>query len=185
MSQPPEQPPNQAVSDPTLPQPASPNPIRHGILRNPSGLNRTGSSPPAPRRMESIILPPADFDDDLEDDEEEDQFDEKELTADEIYQNALGGRWGEGPSKVDVVDAERDFRQLERSLTQISRRSSMGPPELSVIRRKSSRKQQQQEAGLTQDEQIKQEGDFDFEAHLKDKIIPGVQAKGLKHKTMG
>ncbi|KAF9086192.1 hypothetical protein BGX29_001515, partial [Mortierella sp. GBA35] len=162
MSQPPEQPPNQAVSDPTLPQPASPNPIRHGILRNPSGLNRTGSSPPAPRRMESIILPPADFDDDLEDDEEEDQFDEKELTADEIYQNALGGRWGEGPSKVDVVDAERDFRQQH-----------------------GSRKQQQQEAGLTQDEQIKQEGDFDFEAHLKDKIIPGVQAKGLKHKTMG
>ncbi|OAQ31960.1 hypothetical protein K457DRAFT_71238 [Linnemannia elongata AG-77] len=68
----------------------------------------------------------------------------------------------------------------------MSRRGSTGPPEPSVIRRRSSYKQQQQEqAGLTQDEQIKQEGDFDYETHLKDKIIPGAQAKGLKSKTMG
>lgn len=135
--------------------------------------------------MESIIPPLADFDDDM-DDEEDDEFDEKELTADEIYQNALGGRWGEGPSKVDVVDAERDFRMLERSLTQMSRRSSTGPPEPPVIRRRSSRKQEQlEQVGLTQDEQIKQEGDFDYESHLKNKIIPGAQAKGLKNKTMG
>ncbi|KAG0272353.1 hypothetical protein BGZ97_010997, partial [Linnemannia gamsii] len=122
----------------------------------------------------------------MDDDEDEDQFDEKELTADEIYQNALGGRWGEGPSKVDVVDAERDFRKLERSLTQMSRRSSAGPAEPPVIRRRSSRKQQQQEqAGLSQEEQIKQEGDFDYESHLKNKVLPGVEAKGLKSKTMG
>ncbi|KAK3846546.1 MAG: ABC-2 type transporter-domain-containing protein [Linnemannia gamsii] len=136
--------------------------------------------------MESIIPPLADFDDDMdEDDEEDDQFNEKELTADEIYQNALGGRWGEGPSKVDVIDAERDFRKLERSLTQLSRRSS-GVPETSVIRRRSSRKQQQQEQGeLTQEEQLKQEGDFDYESHLKNTVIPGAMAKGLKSKTMG
>ncbi|KAF9100140.1 hypothetical protein BGX29_006761 [Mortierella sp. GBA35] len=46
-------------------------------------------------QVESIIPPLADFDDDVEDDDD-DQLDEKELTADEIYQNALGGRWGEG-----------------------------------------------------------------------------------------
>ncbi|KAG0380213.1 hypothetical protein BGX24_009550 [Mortierella sp. AD032] len=183
MSQPPQQPPNQAGSDPVTP-------VRQGILRNTSAFNRdqqqqhTGGS--SSRQMESIIPPLADFDDDMdEDDEEDDQFNEKELTADEIYQNALGGRWGEGPSKVDVIDAERDFRKLERSLTQLSRRSS-GLPEPSVIRRRSSRKQQQQEQGeLTQEEQLKQEGDFDYESHLKNTIIPGAMAKGLKSKTMG
>src|SRR5690349_14849436 len=166
MSLPPNQPPNQAGSS----DPPAAQPVRQGILRNLSTFNRGQDATSSSRQMESIIPPLADFDDDL-DDEEEDEFDEKELTADEIYQNALGGRWGEGPSKVDVVDAERDFRKLERSLTQMSRRSSTGPPEPSVIRRRSSHKPQQQEqAGLTQDEQIKQEGDFDYETHLKDKI---------------
>lgn len=184
MSQPPNQPPNQAgSSDPHAAQ----QPAKRGILRNPSTSNQgqVQQAASSPRQMESIIPPLADFDDNMDDDDDEDQFDEKELTADEIYQNALGGRWGEGPSKVDVVDAERDFRKLERSLTQMSRRSSIGPPEPSVIRRRSSRKQQQDQAGLTQDEQIKQEGDFDYESHLKNKILPGAEAQGFKSKTMG
>ncbi|KAK3837776.1 MAG: ABC-2 type transporter-domain-containing protein [Linnemannia elongata] len=181
MSQPSNQPPNQAGSS----GPPAAQPVRQGILRNASTFIRGQDATSSPRQMESIIPPLADFDDDM-DDEEDDEFDEKELTADEIYQNALGGRWGEGPSKVDVVDAERDFRMLERSLTQMSRRSSTGPPEPPVIRRRSSRKQEQlEQVGLTQDEQIKQEGDFDYESHLKNKIIPGAQAKGLKNKTMG
>jgi hypothetical protein len=183
MSQQPQQLPNQVGSDPTAPQPDPP--VRQGILRNASISNRGQQQ--SSRQLESIIPPLADFNDNMEDeDEDEDEFDEKELTADEIYQNALGGRWGEGPSKVDVVDAERDFRKLERTLTQKSRRSSIGIPEPSIIRRRSSRKQQQQEqAALTQDEQIKHESDFDYEAHLKNKVIPGIQAKGLKNKTMG
>ncbi|KAG0297672.1 hypothetical protein BGZ96_005336 [Linnemannia gamsii] len=183
MSQPPNQPPNMAgSSDP----PAAQQPVRRGILRNASTSNQGQGQQTAstPRQKESIIPPLADFDDNMDDDDDEDQFDEKELTADEIYQNALGGRWGEGPSKVDVVDAERDFRKLERSLTQMSRRSSTAPPEPSAIRRRSSRKPQEQD-GLTQDEQIKQEGDFDYEYHLKNKIIPEAEAQGFKSKTMG
>ncbi|KAF9088511.1 hypothetical protein BGX23_007297 [Mortierella sp. AD031] len=114
MSQSPEKQRSQVGSDPVPPQAASPNPVRHGILRNPLRLTRSGGSyAPSPRQIESIIPPLADFDDDVEDDDD-DQLDEKELMADEIYQNALGSRWGEGPSRVDVVDAESDFRKLER-----------------------------------------------------------------------
>ncbi|KAI1297534.1 hypothetical protein EDD11_007114 [Mortierella claussenii] len=135
------------------------------------------------RRMNSIIPPPQEFDDD-ELDEEEKEEDYPEISPDEAYQNALGGRWGEGPSNVDVVDAQRDFRQLERTLTQISRRSSAGTAgEPGMVRRKSSARKPQ--TGFTQEEQIKQEGDFDYETHLKERILPAAREKGLKMRTMG
>ncbi|KAF9180169.1 hypothetical protein BGZ51_006283 [Haplosporangium sp. Z 767] len=193
-------PPNQEPTDPdsSQTQPPQQQPQRHGILRNPStpqsATPATGShgilrNPPTTgartHRLNSIIPPPEEFDDDeLDDSESETQ---PEITEDETYQNALGGRWGEGPSKVDVEDAERDFRQLERTLTSISRRSSAAAEEAGgSMRRKSSHKEkQQQQLPSTQEEQIKQEGDFDYEAHLKNKIIPQAKAKGLKWRTMG
>ncbi|KAG0056067.1 hypothetical protein BGZ83_006504 [Gryganskiella cystojenkinii] len=149
------------------------------------------------QRHNSIIPPPADFGDDpdLDDsDDEDDLF--PELTADEAYQNALAGRWGEGPSKVDVIDAERDFRQLERTLTTLSRRSSglggaaaagVDLDERGMIRRKSSRKQRQQQElpTTTEEEAIKKEGDFDYETHLKTNILPSAQKSGYKMRVMG
>ncbi|KAF9930336.1 hypothetical protein FBU30_000609 [Linnemannia zychae] len=187
MSEPPQRPSDQPDINSTALQPSSSAPAPRGILRNASSFNPR----PLAHRKESIIPPPADFDEDMGDDEEIDDVDEEKLTEDEIYQNALGGRWGEGPSKVDVVDAERDFRKLERTMTHISRSSSAAPPEPPVIRRRSTRKQE--EAGLHREEvqvrkeegRIEQEGDFDYEEHLTKTVIPGAQAKGLKSRTMG
>ncbi|KAG9324330.1 hypothetical protein KVV02_006576 [Mortierella alpina] len=161
---------------PVPPQVPSPT-ARHGILRNPS-------SAPRMQRMNSIIPPPSEFgDSDLEDDDEDNDL--PELTADEAYQNALGGRWGEGPSKVDVIDAERDFRMLERTLSGLSRRASFpDDQEPTVVRRKSSKKAVPT-LPSTQEEAIKQEGHFDYEAHLKENILPKAKAKGLKMRTMG
>ncbi|KAG0249180.1 hypothetical protein BG011_009523 [Mortierella polycephala] len=193
-------PPNQELTNPdssqTQTQPSQQQQQRHGILRNPShsaapatalhGILRNPSTTDARTyRLNSIIPPPEEFnDDELDESESEAQ---PEITEDEAYQNALGGRWGEGPSKVDVEDAERDFRQLERSLTSISRRSSAAAVEAGgIMRRKSSYKEkQQQQLEPTQEEQIQQEGDFDYEDHLKNKIIPQAKAKGLKWRTMG
>jgi hypothetical protein len=153
-----------------------------GILRNQSSSN---NRQPA-QQTNSIIPPPEEFGEDDLYEEDDDEY--PELTPDQAYQNALGGRWGEGPSKVDVIDAERDFRQLERTLTTMSRRSSMGGSvsEPGLTRRKSSdRSQHQQPAVLLQDEQIKQEGDFDLETHLQENVLPGIASRGLKLKTMG
>lgn len=166
--------------------------VRQGILRNPS------SQPGPIQRHNSIIPPPADFGEDpeLEDDDDDDE-DDLELTPDEAYQNALGGRWGEGPSKVDVIDAERDFRQLERTLTTLSRRGSsfsgaaaagVDLDEHGMVRRKSSRKLKPGIAPTAEEAQadaIKQEGAFDYEAHLKTNIIPSSKESGLKMRTMG
>ncbi|KAG0352588.1 hypothetical protein BGZ54_002680 [Gamsiella multidivaricata] len=166
---PPQPPPNAAATSASAPLPTP----RQGILRNPPSASHTRT-----QRMNSIIPPPDDFrDDDLDNDYSEDD-DLPELTPDEAYQNALGGRWGEGPSRVDVIDAERDFRQLERTLSHLSRSSSAaaaGGVEPGMPRRKSARKLQP-ELGPTQEEAIKQEGDFDYETHLKEKIIPGAAA---------
>jgi len=167
-------------------------PVRQGILRNPS------SRPGPIQRHSSIIPPPADFGEDLEQEDDDDDDDlYPELTADEAYQNALGGRWGEGPSNVDVIDAERDFRQLERTLTTLSRRSSglggaaaagVDLDEHGMVRRRSSRKQKQGlpvTAEEAQADAIRQEDDFDYEAHLKTNIIPSAKKVGYKMRTMG
>ncbi|KAG0094059.1 hypothetical protein BGZ92_009267 [Podila epicladia] len=158
---------------------------RQGILRNPS----TSQPPSAPQRSLSIIPPPEPFGDDSDLDSDLEVAPEDALTEDQIYQNALAGRWGEGPSKVDVIDAERDFRKLERTLTSISRRSSTGAQEEGIIRRRSSRKQQQQQGlPMTAEERtqdaIKKEGEFDLETHLKE-VIPAQKASGIKMRTMG
>ncbi|KFH67291.1 hypothetical protein MVEG_06026 [Podila verticillata NRRL 6337] len=186
MSQQPLQPPNPDGSGAgQYPQQPS-TPVRQGILRNPSS-----SQPPSTsQRSYNIIPPPEPFNDDSDLDSDIDETPEDALTEDQVYQNALAGRWGEGPSKVDVIDAERNFRRLERTLTSLSRRSSSGPHEEGIVRRRSSRKQQQQqELPLTDEEQaqeaIKQEGEFDLETHLKDQIIPGQEASGIKMRIMG
>lgn len=186
MSQQPPQPPYPDGSGAGQYQQQPSVPTRQGILRNPSS-----SQPPyVTQRSLSIIPPPEPFDDDSDLDSDIEETPEDALTEDQVYQNSLAGRWGEGPSKVDVIDAERDFRKLERTLTSLSRRSSAGSREEGIVRRRSSRKQQQlQGLPVTAEEQaqdaIKQEGEFDFETHLKDEIIPAQKASGIKMRTMG
>ncbi|KAK3823093.1 MAG: ABC-2 type transporter-domain-containing protein [Benniella sp.] len=61
---------------------------------------------------------------------------------------------------------------------------SVGEPGL-TRRRSSHGSQYQQQAVLSQDEQIKQEADFDLETHLQENVLPGIASRGLKLKTMG
>ncbi|KAG0022990.1 hypothetical protein BGZ80_010678 [Entomortierella chlamydospora] len=161
MSQSPQPPPD--TGDDTNP---SQTPTRQGILLNPGSNVRP--------RMNSIIPPPEDFED-----EEFNEAEEKDhVSPEQAYLDSISGRWGEGPSKVNVTNAERDFRQLERTITAMSRGASItSVPADQEGRRKST---------LTaQDEAIRREGDYDYEAHLKEKILPGVAAKGIKIRTMG
>ncbi|KAF9114948.1 hypothetical protein BGX27_009378 [Mortierella sp. AM989] len=157
MSQPPQPPLDAGNNKP-------PQPTRQGILRNTNSTTRP--------RMNSIINPPEDFDDD-----ELDEIQEKEdVSPEQAYLDSIGGRWGEGPSKVNVTDAQREFRELERTMTAASR-GSIGAASNQVRKRKSTTN--------AQDEAIRQEGDFDFETHLKENILPGAAEKGIKLRTMG
>ncbi|KAG0265706.1 hypothetical protein DFQ27_000439 [Actinomortierella ambigua] len=129
---------------------------RRGILRN------TSSFQPHP----SILPVPQIFHNDTIDDEPE-----EEISPEEAYQNSIGGRWGEGPSKVDVADAERSFRRLDRRLTQLSRaESGKGPAE--------------EKEPLGEGEAPK-EAEFDLEEHLKDRILPAQQQQGIKLRHLG
>ncbi|KAF9358893.1 hypothetical protein BGX26_000678 [Mortierella sp. AD094] len=161
MSQSPQPPPNAGNANPSQP------PTRQGILRN-----TTSNARP---RMDSIIPPPEDFDDDELNEVEEEKED---ISPEQAYLDSIGGRWGEGPSKVNVVDAERDFRQLERTMTAASRGAIINATPADQVRRRKS-------ALDAQDEAIRQEGDYDYETHLKEKILPGVAEKGIKIRTMG
>ncbi|KAF9968016.1 hypothetical protein BGZ73_000273, partial [Actinomortierella ambigua] len=135
--------------------PTSPNeqPVRRGILRNASSY----------QRKQSILPIPETFHDETIDDEPE-----EEISPEEAYQNAIGGRWGEGPSNVDVMDAERSFRQLDRQLSQLSRRESGRV--LSVERPKI---------------EVPKEAVFDLEGHLKGTILPAHEEQGIKLRQMG
>ncbi|KAG0221971.1 hypothetical protein BGW42_007045, partial [Actinomortierella wolfii] len=139
---------------------------RRGILRNTSSYQ-----PP-----QSILPTPEDFQDDVT----EEELEEEELSPEEAYQNAIGGRWGEGPSKVDVVDAERSFRRLDRRLTEVSRRESvksLGGGEEGLIRRISRK--------LSMAAEPPKEAEFDLETHLKEKVVAASRAQGIKRRQMG
>ncbi|KAF9341801.1 hypothetical protein BGZ91_002056 [Linnemannia elongata] len=93
----------------------------------------------------------------IEDDDEEDTHSETGT-----YEDAVSGRWGEGPSRVNVVGAEKDFKKLERQLT---RRSSL-------YRTQTGEK-------TTNDGM-----DFDLTNYLKD-IIPRAEDAGIKRRNLG
>ncbi|KAF9208169.1 hypothetical protein BGZ49_009566 [Haplosporangium sp. Z 27] len=165
MSQTPQPPPNPGGSG---------NPgARQSILRNPP----TSNSQPDNPRMNSIIPIPED-----EDDEVDDNLNEKEdVTPEQAYIESIGGRWGEGPSNVNVTDAQRDFRELERTMTALSRGQSFGAASATAP----EQLRQRRPTGTGQEEAIRKEGDFDFETELKENILPAAAKKGLKMRTMG
>ncbi|KAF9180757.1 hypothetical protein BGZ51_009356 [Haplosporangium sp. Z 767] len=93
-----------------------------------------------------------------------DDDDESEETHSDAgtYDDAVNGRWGEGPSRVNVVGAEKDFKKLERQLT---RRSSLYRTQ-------------------TGEKTANDGGDFDLTSYLKD-IIPRAQDAGIKRRNLG
>ncbi|KAF9969887.1 hypothetical protein BGZ73_007565 [Actinomortierella ambigua] len=92
--------------------------------------------------------------------DDDDMEDEKSETA--TYQDAISGRWGEGPSNVNVLGAQRDFKKLERRLT---RRSS-------IYRT------------MTGEKTAEDGGDFDLTSYLQD-LIPRSQDAGIKPRNLG
>ncbi|KAF8930773.1 ABC-2 type transporter-domain-containing protein [Dissophora ornata] len=94
------------------------------------------------------------------DDDTDDENDKHSETG--TYEDAVNGRWGEGPSRVNVVGAEKDFKKLERQLT---RRSS-------VYRTQTGEKTPGDN------------GDFDLTDYLKD-IIPRAEGAGIKRRHLG
>ncbi|ORZ28975.1 ABC-2 type transporter-domain-containing protein [Lobosporangium transversale] len=123
----------------------------HGILRN--------ASPYAQQQRETIIS--------LNDSEktvenEEDEDEDNEHSEGGTYEDAISGRWGEGPSRVNVVNAEKDFKNLERQLT---RRSSIYRTQ-------------------TGEKVLGDNGDFDLTNYLQD-IIPRADDAGIKRRNLG
>ncbi|KAF9544056.1 hypothetical protein EC957_012442 [Mortierella hygrophila] len=91
-----------------------------------------------------------------------DDDDEDSRSETGTYEDTVSGRWGEGPSRVNVIGAEKDFKKLERQLT---RRSSL-------YRTQTGEK-------TTNDGM-----DFDLTNYLKD-IIPRAQDAGIKRRNLG
>ncbi|KAK3823213.1 MAG: ABC-2 type transporter-domain-containing protein [Benniella sp.] len=78
------------------------------------------------------------------------------------YEDAISGRWGEGPSRVNVINAEKDFKKLERQLTKRS----------SIYRTQ------------TGERVPGDNGDFDLTSYLQD-IIPRAEDAGIKRRNLG
>ncbi|KAF9585985.1 hypothetical protein BGW38_010677 [Lunasporangiospora selenospora] len=93
---------------------------------------------------------------------DDDEDDEEETSESGTYEDAIGGRWGEGPSRVNVIGAEKDFKKLERQLT---RRSSL---------------YRTQTGEKTSDDS----GDFDLTDYLRE-VLPRAQSAGIKSRNLG
>ncbi|KAF9907297.1 hypothetical protein EC991_011119 [Linnemannia zychae] len=136
---------------------ASPN--RPSILRNPSHQQQAPQQH-SQHQQETII---SGLNEKQEIDEEE--VESEETSSDHgTYEDAVSGRWGEGPSKVNVVAAEKDFKKLERQLTKRS----------SLYRVATGQRGPDDGFG----------GDFDLTAYLQD-VMPQAQAAGIKRGNLG
>lgn len=130
-------------------------PKHPGILLNPSH-----SPPPARQQQETLV---AGLDNEKEEIDDTEQDDDDAGSENGTYEDAISGRWGEGPSRVNVVGAEKDFKKLERELT---RRSS--------LYRVNTGEKGPADTG----------GDFDLTEYLQD-IMPQAQAAGIKRRNLG
>lgn len=120
----------------------------HGILRNPSSQHRQ------PSQKETVLSLNVD---------QEDNDDNDAHSETGTYEDAVSGRWGEGPSHVNVIGAEKDFKKLERQLTKRS----------SIYRTQTGEKTAENQGG-----------DFDLTDYLKD-IIPRAEDAGIKRRNLG
>ncbi|KAF9088861.1 hypothetical protein BGX23_007058 [Mortierella sp. AD031] len=123
--------------------------------KRPTGILRNASTYQQPH---DTVIPLDNEKAELDEDDDEDDTHSETGT----YEDAVSGRWGEGPSRVNVVGAEKDFKKLERQLT---RRSS-------IYRTQTGEK-------TTQDG-----GDFDLTNYLKD-VLPRAEDAGIKRRNLG
>jgi len=124
-----------------------------GILRNASHHQPHPQETVIALENEKAEVPDEDTDDD---------DDSEHHSSTGTYEDAVSGRWGEGPSRVNVVGAEKDFKKLERQLT---RRSSLYRTQTG--------------------EKVKNDGgDFDLTDYLKD-VLPRAEEAGIKRRNLG
>ncbi|GJJ69567.1 ATP-binding cassette, subfamily G (WHITE), member 2, SNQ2 [Entomortierella parvispora] len=123
-----------------------------GILRNPSH-----SQPHHTQQQETVISG-------FENEKQELDEDDEDSSEQGTYDDATAGRWGEGPSKVDVIGAEKSFKKLERQLTKRS----------SLYRVTSGEKGPDDGFG----------GDFDLTQYLQN-VMPLAQEAGIKRRNLG
>ncbi|KAF9434230.1 hypothetical protein BGZ76_008355 [Entomortierella beljakovae] len=119
--------------------------------KRPTGILRNSSTAEHQDTVISIKTEKAELDEDDEDQSDDGTIDE-----------AVGGNWGEGPSRVNVSNAENSFKKLERQLTQRS-----------VVFRTQ-----------TGDKKPGDNGDFDLTDYLKD-IIPRSDDAGIMRRNLG
>jgi len=136
------------MSNPSQTTLGAPEPKQHtGILRNASTYHHETVIP--------VNSEKHDYDGDTDDD------DDHHSDAG-TYEDAISGRWGEGPSRVNVINAEKDFKKLERQLTKRS----------SIYRTQ------------TGERVPGDNGDFDLTSYLQD-IIPRAEDAGIKRRNLG
>lgn len=127
-----------------------------GILRNQSQQRTTTFA--NPQQQETIV---SGFDNEKQEIEEEEDDEDSEHGT---YDDAVAGRWGEGPSHVNVISAEKSFKKLERQLTKRS----------SLYRIATGEKGPDDGFG----------GDFDLTEYLQD-MMPRAEEAGIKHRNLG
>ncbi|KAF9099132.1 hypothetical protein BGX23_003725 [Mortierella sp. AD031] len=140
------------------------SPNRPGILRNPSQHLHQQQRQHQQQQQHQHETVVSGLNNEKQELDEEDNESEENSSEHGTYEDAVSGRWGEGPSKVNVIAAEKDFKKLERQLT---RRSSL-------YRVVSGQKGPDDGFG----------GDFDLTEYLQD-VMPQAQAAGIKHRNLG
>jgi len=134
---------------------------------NPSSTTTT-SSPRATSssKPEQVAIPLGDLNQEKlkdEDDVATDDDEENDHAEQGTYEDAVSGRWGEGPSPINITLAEKSFKTLERELT---KRSS--------LYRIATGEKDPEDFG----------GDFDLTSYLENMIPQAAQA-GIKRRSLG
>ncbi|KAG0055293.1 hypothetical protein BGZ83_009051 [Gryganskiella cystojenkinii] len=154
---------------------SSPTTLRYATPKRQSPSSASTRSPISPRavtskRLGDVAIPLGDLDlekikneEDEEDEEATDDDEENDNSEHGTYEDAISGRWGEGPSPINIAHAEKSFKKLERQLT---KRSS--------LYRIATGEKGPEDFG----------GDFDLTSYLED-IMPQAAKAGIKRRNLG
>ncbi|KAF9102309.1 hypothetical protein BGX27_011046 [Mortierella sp. AM989] len=125
------------------------DPTRQGILQNPLYQQQSQHG--------TIISG-------LDNEKQEINNDENEHESESgTYEEAISGRWGEGPSRVSVTEAQKDFRKMEHKLS--------NQPSLHKIPTAGKR-------------DAKNASEFDLTEYLQE-MIPQATNAGIKRRNLG
>ncbi|KAF9399449.1 hypothetical protein BGX21_006228 [Mortierella sp. AD011] len=136
------------MSNPIDPSPGGDASTRQGVSSNPPQQQEQQQQQQS--QQETIISG-------LEGEKQEVDDDESDAGT---YEEAVSGRWGEGPSRVNVTRALSDFRELERKLTthSLQKATTIGEEESAA--------------------------DFDLTEYLEE-IMPQATSAGIKRRKLG